>query len=360
MAAQQSALHTREAPQARGAQEAAIERRTFLAAALGAPLQQQGAKIRVAFLGASHPHGPVKLQLVREHPAFDLAGVSETDPEHRARQTQAGVPQLSRRQILEDRSIQAILVESRVKDHSADAADALAAGKHVHAEKPPSHDLAGLRRQVEIARRKELHLQQGYMWRHHPGINAALEAARRGWLGEVHFVRGTINTLIAPAERLELARFAGGQMFELGCHLIDPLVRLLGPPTKVTPALKKLGMDGLADDTVAMFEFPRALATIQTSSLDPGAGRYRAFEILGDNGIAVVRPIEPPVLQIDLAKAAGPYRAGLQTVEMPPYRRYVADLAEFAHAIRTGKPLPIPLEQELAVQQALLAASAME
>ena len=336
-----------------------MQRRTFLTAALAAPLAAQGPRIRIAFLGANHPHGAAKVQLVRQNAAFDLAGICETDPAHRARYEKSGVPLLGREQILEDRSIQAIVVDSRVKDHAADARAALAAGKHVHVEKPPAHDLAGLRAQVELARQKQLVLEQGYMWRYHPGINAALEAARQGWLGEVHFVRGAINTLIAPAERLELARFSGGQMFELGGHLIDPLVRLLGAPTKVAPVLKKLGTDGLADDTLAVFEFPRALATIQTSSLHPNAGRHRSFEIFGSNGSAVLRPIEPPALQIDLAKAAGPYRAGTQTVELPEYRRYIADFAAFADAIRSGKPLPIPLDAELLVQQALLAASGM-
>ena len=336
-----------------------MHRRAFLAATLSTPLAAQAPSIRIAFLGANHPHGPAKIQLVARHPSFDLAGVCETDPTHRARYEKGGIALLRREQILEDRTIQAVVVDSRVPEHAADAQAALAAGKHVHVEKPPSHDLAGLQAQVDLARKNHLLLQQGYMWRHHPGINAALEAARQGWLGEVHFVRGTINTLIAPAERRELARFRGGQMFELGGHLIDPLVRLLGPPVKVTPALKKLGRDGLADDTVAVFEFPRALATIQTSSLDPGAGRYRSFEIFGANGNAILRPIEPPVLQIDLAQPAGPYKAGPQTVPLPEYRRYIADFIEFADAIRAAKPLPIPLDEELNVQRALLAASGM-
>ena len=330
-----------------------------MTAAAAAPLASQPARIRLAFLGASHPHGPAKVQLVSRHAAFELAGICETDPAHRARYEKSGIALLSRAQVLDDASIRAVVVDSRVPDHAADAIAALSAGKHVHVEKPPAHDLAGLRTQTELARRKRLLLQQGYMWRHHPGINAALEAARQGWLGDIHFVRGTINTLIAPAERLELARFRGGEMFELGGHLIDPLVRLLGPPVKVTPVLQKLGADGLADNTAALFEFPRALATIQTSSLDPNAGRYRAFEIFGSNGNAILRPIEPPVLQIDLLKAAGPYKAGPQTIALHEYRRYVADLDEFADAIRTGKPLPVPLDEELTVQRALLAASGM-
>lgn len=335
-----------------------MKRREFLSAAISLPLAAQ-TRIRVAFLGASHPHGPAKVQVVQQNPAFELVGICESDPAHRARYEKAGLRLLARDQVLHDRSIQAIVVDSRVKDHAADAYDGLSAGKHVHVEKPPSGDLAGLRQQVELAREKRLLLQMGYMWRHHPGINAGLEAARQGWLGEIHFVRGTIHTLIAAAERLDLARFPGGQMFELGGHLIDPMVRLLGPPAKVTPVLKKLGSDGLADDAVAVFEFPRALGTIQTSSLEPGASRHRSFEIFGSNGSAVVRPIEPAALEIDLAKAAGPYAAGVQTVELPPYRRYVADFIELADAIRNGRPLPVRAEDEIAVQQALLAASAM-
>jgi predicted dehydrogenase len=330
-----------------------MRRREFLSTALAAPLAAAEPRIRVAFLGANHPHGSAKVELVRQHPAFDLVGVCQAGYE------KAGIRVLTRDAALKDGSIQAIVVDSRVPEHAADARAALEAGKHTHVEKPPSHDLAGLRTQVDLARRKNLVLQMGYMWRHHPGINRALEAARQGWLGEVHMVRGTINTLIAPAERLEVARFAGGQMFELGGHLIDPMVRLLGAPVKVTPTLKKLGSDGLADDTVAVFEFPRALGIIQTASVEPGAGRRRSFEIFGSNGSAVVRPIEPATLEVDLAKAAGPYRAGPQMVELPPYKRYVADLVEFAEAIRGIRPIAVRLEDEIAVQQALLAASGM-
>jgi predicted dehydrogenase len=336
-----------------------MRRRRFISSLLAAPLAGQ-ARIPIAFLGANHSHGPAKVQVVQQNPAFELVGICEQDPVHRARYEKAGVRLLAREALLDDRSIQAVVVDSQVPEHAADALAGLAAGKHTHVEKPPAHNLAGLRAQLDLARRKNLLLQTGYMWRHHPGISAALEAARRGWLGEVHFVRGTISTLIAPAQRLELARFAGGQMFELGGHLIDPMVRLLGAPSKVTPVLKKLGSDGLADDTVAIFEFPRALGTIQTASMQAGASRHRSFEIFGTNGSAVVRPLEPATLEIDLSKAAGPYRKGVQSVELPVYRRYEADFVELAEAIRSGHPLPVSPEVELAVQQALLAASGME
>ena len=134
-------------------------------------------------------------------------------------------------------------------------------------------------------------------------------------------------------------------------------MRLLGRPVNITPVLQKLGTDGLADNATAVFEFPRALGAIVTSSVHAGANRHRAFEIFGSNGSAVLRPIEPAALHMDLAKPAGPYKAGIQAVEFAPFSRYVADFTELAEAVRTGRALAVTPEEELRVQEALLAAS---
>jgi predicted dehydrogenase len=53
----------------------------------------------------------------------------------------SGVTLLSRDEILSEKSIQVVAVESTVKDHSAHARLVLQAGKHVHVEKPPADDL---------------------------------------------------------------------------------------------------------------------------------------------------------------------------------------------------------------------------
>jgi hypothetical protein len=80
---------------------------------------------------------------------------------------------------------------------------------------------------------------------------------------------------------------------------------------------------------------------------------------VGSSGSAVLCPIEPPKLQIDLIEAAGPYRKGVQTVSLPGYKRFVADFAELAAAVRSERPLTVTLEEELAVQETLLKASDM-
>lgn len=341
-----------------------ISRRTFLHTALAAPAaaQRELVPVRIAFLGASHPHAAAKVQTVRDNPSFQLAGICEPDRALRDKYSAGGIPLLTRDKILDDATIPVVAVESDVPDHAADARAALEAGKHIHLEKPPATDMKGLRDLLDAAARRNLIVQHGYMWRYHPGIKAALAAARQGWLGEIFEVRATIHTLVPADQRRDLARFPGGQMFELACHLIDPMIRLMGKPARVTPFLQRRSptQDTLADNTAAVFEFPRALGIVMSASVQQNAGRQRAFEIFGTNGNAVLRPIEPPALQIDLKDAAGPYQAGPQTIPMPSYRRYAADFQNLAEAIQ-GKTrlLPITAEEELRVQRALLSASGM-
>lgn len=329
-----------------------MERRQFLAA-MAAPLGAQGpGRMRIAFLGGAHPHTPAKMELVRGSPRWELAGIAEEDRAAREQYGKTGVPLLGREQILGDASIRVVAVGSAVKDHAGDARQALEAGKHLHIEKPPATSIKDYRGLADLARHKGLLMQMGYMWRYNPAINAALEAARKGWLGEIHTVRGMVDIAADAETRRGLALFKGGVMFEMGCHLIDPTVRLLGRPASVKPVLR-------TDNTVAVLEYPRALAVIGSSALRPNAPRQRSFEILGANGSAVVRPIEPPALQLDLAKAAGPYAAGRNTVKMPLYRRYVDDFAELEQAVRLGKPLSVTPAEDLLVQETLLRACGM-
>ncbi len=331
-----------------------MQRRRFLFGAAGAAAAAPGGRIRIAFLGVSHSHARAKVDIARRSDRWDLAGVWEPDPQVAGRFKADGVALLDRDRLLTDPSIEVVAVESEVRDHAPLTKLALQAGKHVLVEKPPADTMEALRGLLDLAQKRRRILQVGYMWRYHPGINAALEAARQGRLGDVYQVRGTIHTSIAPAMRLELARFRGGQMFELGCHLIDPLVRLLGRPERVTPVLRKHGgyQDGLADNTMAIFEYPRALATITSASMHPGAGPLRSFEILGTKGAAVVRPLEPPELTFHLA-------AGAEKQPLPEYRRYVDEFAALAAAIRDGKPLATSPEQELLVHETLLRACDM-
>ncbi len=232
------------------------------------------------------------------------------------------------------------------------------AGRHGPLEKPPAATLREFRELVALARRKDRLLQIGYMWRYNPGIQLAIEAAAKGWLGEVFLVRATMNTLLDDARRPEWAEFPGGAMFEQGGHPVEAVVRSLGAPARVTPFLqrRRAPADTLADNTVAVLEHPPALAIVTSAPLQPNAGPQRFFEILGTQGSARVQPLEPPALLLDLAEPAGPYARGRQDVPLPAYRRYVDEFRDLAAAIRGERALPVSLDQEVAIQAALMLA----
>jgi predicted dehydrogenase len=336
-------------------------RSLFLAAATAASHRLhafQEKKVKIAFLGISHSHGEGKLQAVRNNPAFELAGV--WDP---ASKLPSGVKALTREAILQDASIQAVAVEGDVLDQAKHALAALQAGKHVHVEKPPAATLKEFQELQRVADAKKRILQVGYMWRYNPGVTRIFEMVRQGWLGDVYLVRAMMNTQINdPKTRQDWARFKGGDMFEQGSHLIDFMVRLMGKPAKVSSTLKKHGgfNDTLADNTAAILEWPKALGVLTATTLQANSRVHRFMEVQGTNGTAVLRPIEDPILAIDLVKAAGPYSKGAQRVELPAYRRYEGDFEEFAECILKNKPLSVVTPaQDLAVQETLLLASQM-
>ena len=255
-----------------------------------------------------------------------------------------------------------IAVESVVRDHARYARMALrrrqarASGKAAVAR---TSTISG--RSSNWRSRSGLCLQGGYQYRHSPAFNAVIEAAREGWLGDVYMVRATMNNQLAVERRAEWGEYTGGVMYELGSHMVDAVVRLLGKPDKVTPFLYTHGShgDSFKDNTLAVLEYPRAIATISCATFQPASGAYRALEVLGTGGTATIRPIEPPTLALDLARAAGPYQAGMNSKDWPNWERFAGDFVELAAAVRGQRQLSVTPEQELAIHETLLPASGM-
>jgi len=316
-------------------------------------------RIPIGFLGATYSHAPDKIRIAMTSPDWDFVGVCEKSAAGRATCAKLGAKIISKEELLA--RAQVVAVESDIRDHAPHALLALRAGKHVHLEKPPATKLSDMQAIVAVAREKKLLLQTGFMWRHNPGFIAIFEAVRQGWLGDVFYVGGRISNNLPAARRAEWAEFAGGSMFELGSHLVDAAVRLLGRPKDVTPFLRKHGGfdDSLKDNNVALLDYERAVAVLVNTALQAGSAPPRCFEVMGANGWMGLMPIEPPTLSINLEKAAGPYPKGKQDVSMPPYRRYEGEFVELAAAVRGERALSVSLDEELLVAESVLRASGM-
>ncbi|MBZ2184103.1 MAG: Gfo/Idh/MocA family oxidoreductase [Bryobacter sp.] len=317
-------------------------------------------RIRVGFLGTGHSHFAGKFEAVRNSGRYEVAGIARAGEEVKGDGKYAGVRWLSEEAMLGDAGIDLVVVECRVWEAIEWGRKVIMAGKHLHVEKPVGNDWAAFRELVEEARRRRLLLQTGYVWRWHEGILAALEAARKGWLGEVLMVRGTMNADRSAAERAVEARYRGGGMFELSGHVIDRMVELLGRPKTVKSWLRHdTGVkDGLADNNVAVLEFDRALGIVTQTAKMAGATDHRSFEVIGTDGTVIVHPeAAPPRLRVHARQARGPYQAGWQEKTLGPQPRFVGDFAEMARAIGSGTALGLSYDHELLLQETLLRVS---
>jgi predicted dehydrogenase len=291
-------------------------------------------------------------------PGYELVGVCEpVQSELLSKADFVGLARLERDAMLGDPSIEMVAVEADVQHGLAYAHEAIAAGKHVHLDKPPGEDLESLRRLFDEAKKRSLAVQMGYMWRYHIAMSEAIRMARGGELGNVYAVRATINKPISPEERKQLARFRGGMMFELGCHMIDRVVDLLGKPRHVTGWLRHDGSldDGLADNTLAVLECDNGLGEVYIAAMQPHGNSYRTFQILGTQGTATVRPFAPDGgLYVDTADAEGERKIPLS---IPKWRGpYEPDFTMLARIIRKGEAPDYAAEHDLAVQETLLRA----
>ena len=353
-----------------------IKQSSILAAAAAAPgllrtpsvfAGEAGKKVKVGMIGTTHSHAAGKMEALRRLASlYDVVGVCEPDEGRRkglgGRREYAGLPQMTEEQLLNVPGLDAVLVETGVAQLVPTAMRVSSAGVHIHLEKPAGPTLPQFRELLGRCGQKKRILQMGYMFRGNPAFQLCFKAAREGWLGEIFEVHGIIGKVVGPAERKATAEFTGGMMFELAAHLIDALVAVMGKPQQVHAHLRrtKPQQDDLADNTLAVCEYPKAVATIRSAAVDVEGGARRQFIVCGDRGAMTILPLEPPKLAITLSEAGHGFKKGTQMVELRKMPgRYDDQLADFARIIRGEMALDYGPEHDLAVHETLLKASGM-
>ncbi len=348
-----------------------IDRREFIissgaAMAAASTAKAAEAKIRAAVLGTQHGHVRGKLQAMIDSPDYEVVCICEHDADVQSKQAvdplYKGQTWVSESELLSDQSIDLVVVECKPWQAIPWGQKVLAAGKHLHLEKPAGDTFEPFKELLDDARSRGLLLQKGWVLRGQEGINAAVEAAQKGWLGEVHLIRATMNSDRDMPQRDLEARYPGGAMFELAGHMIDRVLEFTGRPTKVHTWLRQdTGIDdSLKDNTLAVLEFDGGLAVVSTTARMYGSSDHRSFEVIGTDGSFMVQPLGGhSSMRVTMREAHGPYKRGWRTVDLGPQPRYIADFVEFSRAFKTMTPLKYSYDHELLVHETLLRASGM-
>ncbi len=318
-------------------------------------------RIRIGQIGTTHAHA-TKLSVYRQSSDYEVVGVVEPDPVRRQQAEQKdafrGVNWMSVEQLLNQPGLQAVLIETDVCDLLSNAEQCVKAGLHVHIDKPAGESLDHLRRILAIADEQKLMVQMGYMYRYNPAVRMLRQMLKDGWLGEIFEVHTVMSKVVDPSSRRELAKYPGGMMFELGCHIMDLVVGVLGRPESVTSFAKHTSTldDGLKDNMLAVLDYPKATATVKTSAMEVEGFDRRHLVVCGTEGTFHIQPLDNPSARLSLSQPRGSWKAEIQEVTFPKYTRYVDDAADMAQVIRGEKPSDFTSQHDLLVQETLLKA----
>ncbi|MEI8211168.1 MAG: Gfo/Idh/MocA family oxidoreductase [Planctomycetota bacterium] len=317
--------------------------------------------IRVGQIGVGHGHAS-KLSVYRQSSDYEVVGIVEADPALRAKAEKApafqGVPWMSEEQLLQTPGLQAVLVETSPAECLDVAELCIDAGLHVHLDKPAGESIEQYERILKQAATKRLMVQMGYMFRYNPGFLLLEDLLREEVLGEIFEVHGVMSKVVDPENRTRHARFPGGMMFELGCHLVDLVVRILGAPTQVSSfsQTSSRAQDKLADNMLSVLTYPHTIATIKSSALEVEGFARRHLVVCGSRGTFHMQPLDQPTVNLTLTHAVGEYRVGENKRSFPPFERYVADAMQMAHVIRGESEVDYDASHDRLVQRTLLQA----
>jgi predicted dehydrogenase len=190
-----------------------------------APVElEEQAPLRIAVVGYGY-WGPNLVRNVIERPELELATLCERD-EARAAAFMQRVPDVpvcsDFDAVLDDPTIDAVLVATPPRTHHALAGAALQAGKHVLVEKPLARTVAQAEDLCALAQEHERVLMPGHTFLYSPPVNKVRELLKQGALGEVYFV---------TSSRMNLGKYQpDGVICDLAPHDISILLYLIDRP----------------------------------------------------------------------------------------------------------------------------------
>jgi predicted dehydrogenase len=239
-------------------------------------------------------------------------------------------------------------------------------GLAMHMDKPGGDDLELFGKLLNACKAKNLPFQMGYMFRNNPALQFCRKAVDEGWLGEVFEIQaGMSHNYGGESYQEYLANFKGGIMFNLGCHLIDLVVSILGRPDNVTPFLKSApGSPGnCMNNCLTVLDYPHTNVTLHACSREVDGLEHRRFKLCGAKGTVELIPLErfdgkPLTMRMTLLEENEEYAAGTHTVDLGvQHDRYQGQLLELARIINGEIENPYTYEHDYLVQEVVLAAS---
>ena len=293
------------------------------------------------------------------------------------------------RALVADPAVDIVAITTPNALHREMALAALAAGKHVHCEKPLALTVAEAEEMARAARDSGCRTIVGYNYLHNPAVAHARRLLDEGVIGRAVHFRGWVDEDYQADPdlpwtwRARRAEAGLGALGDLGCHLVSVALLLMGPvesliadtqivhPTRPLPDGSGHRAVENEDTASAIVRFASgAQGTLCTSRAAWGRKNRLDWEVHGTRGTITFAQERLNELRLYAADGA-PGRQGFRTIltgpEHPPYGAFcpapghqlgfgdlkTIEVASFLRAIAAGEKATPDFTDALAIEDVI-------
>jgi len=329
-------------------------------------------KIRVGVAGLGRIGWTFHAQTLARHPNCELTAVTDPLPERReeAARTFGCAVFADYATMLSDAPLDAVVIAVPTHLHADYTAHALRAGLHVILEKPMTSTLDEARSIVRLARRRRRILtvyQPHRLAAYYQHLRALVREERIGSLVQI---RAGIFSYVRRDDWQSQKRFGGGMLANYGSHYLDQMLDLAGGRIRrLFCRLARIATLGDADDAVKLvFETQHGILGDLEINMGSALSPFR-LEVYGSCGAIrfeqnafFIRRFDPkrlPPKTLDTGLASRNHQYPSDSISwqeetIPVDNTKEVDLyADFARAVRTGRPPFVPPTETLRVMETL-------
>ncbi len=197
-------------------------------------------KVRLGIIGAG-TIGRIHMAHFAKMPSVEIVAVTDVSADLAAKGAQEfEVPKVyaTSRELLADETIDAVIVGVPNKWHASITIDALRSGKHVLLEKPMALNTADAREIVRVQKETGRIVMVGHQMRWEWWVRQAKQRVENGDLGEIYYAKcGWFRRQGIPGWGswfTQRALSGGGPLIDVGVHLLDLTLYLMGNPKPVS------------------------------------------------------------------------------------------------------------------------------
>lgn len=246
--------------------------------------------LRVAVVGCGLI-GARRAQMVYSHSDTQLASVVDPIPErsHRLSEEYHCQPLDHWKQVVDDASIDLVIVSTPNNQIAEIGTEALRAGKHVLVEKPPGRNIGEAKQLAEAARTSGRILKIGFNHRYHPAISKAKALVEQGVIGDLIHIRARYGHGGRPGYEKEWRgdwdQAGGGELTDQGVHVADLVHWFAGFPSHAFALLQTSvwPITPLEDNAFGLFSYNNGVVVSFHTSWTQWKNLF-SFEVYGEKG----------------------------------------------------------------------------